>query len=116
MDIAAQLHEISVFLYEYSLKTPLEEVANPLVAAIEISGIAAVDVMHYLRKIAIGSLNNQVVVISHEGITVNKRTVAPVALLEEVKKYQGVRIRQEDALFLVTTTHDVVEGSRKLYS
>lgn len=62
------LHAIVVAFHQDGLVAPLKEVSHAPVMAVETLGIHAVHVPHALRQVAIGCLDQQVIVIVHQAI------------------------------------------------
>lgn len=75
---------MAFFFDNYSLKSALEYMADPLVATIEGLSVNAVQMPHAHGKIAVGRLNQEMVVVVHEAISMTN----PVESINSTFKQQ----------------------------
>jgi len=81
---------------------------------IEVRGIRPVKVMQDLREIAPWGFKQKVVVVGHEAVYVNERTISLVSGFQVGEKLFSVSLAPEDLLALIPARSDVVECSWKL--
>jgi len=89
----------------------LEEMTGPSVALVEELCIDAVQLPHPERQVAVGRLDEQVVMVVHQAIGVADPVVAPCDVLEGVQEGDAVLVAPVDGLFLIAARGDVVDGA-----
>jgi hypothetical protein len=92
---------MAVFLDQDGFVPALEQVAGPAVALIEELGINAVYLSHTDREIAVGSFDEEMIMIGHEAVCVADPVVSFVDVLDCVQKVLTVRVILEYRLLLV---------------
>ena len=113
--ILSQFKEIGILIDQNPPVSPLKEMPHAAIPTIEVSRITAVDPMHHLQQVPLGSLKCEMIVIAHENKTVNHQLEAVVVIFQESKESFPVRILQEDILLLVSSAGHVVQCARILY-
>jgi hypothetical protein len=63
---------MAFFFDEYSFKSSLEDMANPVVIPVELLGVDAIEMLHPSAERGLNSFNNYVIVVSHEAVGVTK--------------------------------------------
>ena len=96
--------------------SPLKEMSYAAILTVEVSRITAVDPVHDLQQVPLGSLKCEMIVIAHENKTVNDQLKTVVVILQHSKESFPVRILQEDVPLLVASASYVVKCTRILYS
>ncbi len=74
-DVAADFEKMSVFLYKHGFVPALEEVTCSLVPLIKSLGVESIQLSHSEGEVAIRRLDENVVVISHEAVSVTDPVV-----------------------------------------
>src|SRR4030042_411665 len=75
MNVSGEFLGILVGFYKDCFKTALQQVAGPVTFSVKITGIGAVYMAHDFGKVATGSFQEKVVVIIHQAIDMNCRSV-----------------------------------------
>jgi hypothetical protein len=107
---------MAVFLYENAFESALKKVAGSLMSFVEKLGIDAVQLSHTKREVAIGGLDQKMVVVGHEAIGVAQPIVALVYMLKGVEEVLAVLVVFEDGLLLVTTGGYMVDCTGVFYA
>jgi hypothetical protein len=68
---------------------------------VEIGSISSVYVPHNLRKVACGCFQQQVIVVAHQAVYVDYRTVTLCCSCQIIKKLLPVPLALEDVLLLI---------------
>lgn len=77
---------MALFLDNYSLESTLEYMADPLVAAIKGLCVNAVQMPHAHGEITVGSLDQEMVVVVHEAISMTNPVEAIYGTFQQQKK------------------------------
>lgn len=88
-----------------------EDVVLSLVALVEGSGVAAVQVSHAVCEVRERSLDEQVVVIPHQAADVGAPAVAAFDPAQDVEEDDPVAVVQHDRRVIVAPDPDVVVGA-----
>ncbi len=75
MNIAAELQQVTVFLHQHSLVSPLIKMANPSMPAIVPSRIPNIKMSHKFGKIRFRRLRDKMKVVAHQHIGVKLNAV-----------------------------------------
>jgi len=89
-----------------------EDVILSLVALVEGTGVAAVQVAHPISEARQGGLDEEVVVVAHEAAHVRAPAVAPFDPPEDVEEDDPISIVEHDRRVVVAPDPDVVVGAR----
>jgi len=103
---------MTVFLDENGFVPALEQMTSPLVAFIEELGINAVQLPHADGEIAVGGLNQKMVMVGHEAIGVTNPVVPLVDVLEGIKKIDTILVVLENGFLFIPSGGHVVDGAR----
>ncbi len=85
-------------------------------SAIEVTRVAAVQILHARRQVRFGRLHEEMVMISHEGKGVQPPAVGFDCPPQPVEPFLPIYIIQDDMLSSVPTGHDVIDRARKFDS
>ena len=83
---------------------------------IESLGIDTVQLPHAYRKISIGCINEQMVMIFHQAVGMAEPVVPKTNILQRIQEHLSVLIVSEDRLSFVSSAGDVIDSTWKLYS
>jgi hypothetical protein len=86
------------------------------VSGIEIERIGSLDEMHEFRKIAAGSLNQEMEVVVHQTKSVDDASKFLMGFVQVVQKCAAILIILDDRLFLVSPGCDVVKSASEFDS
>ena len=75
MEVATQFQEIVLLVHYDGLVSPLKQVSAPLPLDVCICRVGTVQVMHYPAQILLRCFDNQVIVVRHKNISVQKKTI-----------------------------------------
>ena len=106
--ISAYFQEVAILLDQDRLVPALEQVAVPTVAFVEELGVNAVYLPHADRKVPVGGLDEEMIMVGHEALGVADPVVALVDVLKGVQKVQAILVILENRLFLVAAGRDVI--------
>jgi hypothetical protein len=85
-----------------------------IVRFVELLDVPPIDPMHRLTEVRQWSLDEQVVMVSHQAVGVANETVARTCSLDQAKKSCSIFIAHEDRSSQVSPTGDVVKAVRPL--
>jgi hypothetical protein len=99
-------------IHHHCLISSAKDVPSLLMSAVKPDGIAAQKPMHSIHEIPVGCLYNQVKMVAHQAVSVH----LPVALLARfgqcLEKLLPIHIIEVYVVPPISTTHDVVNGTR----
>jgi hypothetical protein len=104
---------MAILLYQNCLKPPLKEVPYPAMPLIESLRIHTVQLPHAYRKISIGGINEQMVMIVHQAIGVAEPIVPKGNLRNRIEEHLSVLIVPENCFSFVSSARDVIDSSWK---
>ena len=111
-DVARHLEEVSVALNEHRVEPRLEEMTNATVTSIVTLRIYAVHLTHADRDVAVGSLDEKMVMIRHQAVRVTEPPTALDHSSERRQEGASVDVVADDPLPSVAASGDVVDGAR----
>ena len=109
--IATELQEMRVLLHQDRGEAPLEEMSDATMASIGGLRIAASELAHPLRKIRLGRLDQQMVVIVHQTIGMAQPAEAINDMREERQQRGSVLVIGHDVLPGIAATRDMIDGT-----
>jgi hypothetical protein len=112
-DIARQLQEVDIFLDEYRFVTPLKNMSDPTMAAIDALRKDAVELAHACGKVSFDRLHHEMVVVAHQAVGVTRPIEALADRTQDVQPGNAILVARVDVLPSVTTRRDVVQTSGK---
>jgi hypothetical protein len=92
---------MAVFLEQDGLIPALEEVPAPIVPFIEELGVHSIQLAHAYGQVAVRGLDEKMIMIVHEAISVTNPVVSFVDVLESVQEVLAVMIILEDRFLFV---------------
>ena len=107
---------MGVLLYEYGFVPALEEVTCSPVPLIESLGVESVQLSHADGEVAVRGLDENVVVIAHEAVSVTDPVITFIDPMESMKKILAILIVLENVFSIVTSTGDVINSARIFYA
>jgi hypothetical protein len=102
---------MTVFLDENGLVPALEQMTVPLVTFIEELGIDAVQLPHAYGEIAVGGLDEQMIMVGHEAVSVAYPIVSLVDMLEGIEEIDTVLVVLKNGFLFITSGGHVVDGA-----
>jgi hypothetical protein len=109
MDIAHDLPQVFLRLNEHRLITPPKECPVPMVSPVITLGINSIDMSHHSRKIGLGRLKTQMIVIPHETISIKLESPSTPSLSQDIKESLVVGFLPKNRLPCHASIHDVVD-------
>jgi hypothetical protein len=85
----------------------------PLIESLRID---AIQLAHAYRKIPIGCINQQMVMIFHQTVCVAEPIVPKGNILKGIQEHLSVLIVSENCLSFVSSARDVIDSTWKLYT
>jgi hypothetical protein len=89
---------------------------HPTMPLIESLGIDTVQLPHAYRKISIGCINEQMVMILHQAVGMAEPIVPKGNILKRIQENLSVLIVSEYCLSFVSSARDVIDSTWKLYT
>jgi hypothetical protein len=114
--ISARLKKMIILLYEDPLKPSLKEVPYPAMALIESLRIDTVQLPHAYRKISVGCINEQMVMIVHQAIGVAEPIITKGNIRKGIQEHLSVLIVSENCLSFVSSARNVIDSTWKFYT
>jgi hypothetical protein len=119
-----KFEQVRLLLNDDRLEATLEYMTRALVSPVEVLGIARVERVHPTRKRRAGCFHQEVVVVAHQAIGVEKPGLVGDDRREKVQEMAAIAYVAKDRPPLVAAAGDVVqrswelqaEGSRHVYS
>jgi len=94
--VAADFQQVALLLHQDSLVAPLKEVSDPPVPAVVGLGVNAVELSHADRELAVGSLDDQMVVVIHQAVGVADPMIAVADALKPIEEERAIAVVFED--------------------
>jgi hypothetical protein len=88
-DIARQLQQIDLFLHQDGLVATLKDVTDPVMNLVEALGVDAIELAHAFDEVAIGSFDDQMVMVSHLTISVDGPVEALADLPRDLQTFRS---------------------------
>jgi hypothetical protein len=107
---------MTVFLDENGFVSALEQMTVPLVAFIEELSVDAVQLPHADGEIAVGGLNQQMIMVGHEAVGVTNPIVPLVDVLEGIEKIETIAVVLENSFLFIAAGGHVVDGAGIFYA
>jgi hypothetical protein len=107
---------MAILLHQNCLKPSLKEVPYPAMPLIESLRIDTVQLPHAYRKISVGCINEQMVMIVHQAIGVAEPIVPKGNIRKGIQEHFSVLIVSENCLSFVSSARDVIDSTWKLYT
>jgi hypothetical protein len=89
---------------------------HPIMPLVESLRIDTVQLSHADRKISIGCINEQMVMVVHQAIGVAEPIVPMGNICKSIQKDLSVPIVSENCLSFVSSARDVIDSTWKLYT
>ena len=100
---------MTVLLDQNSLVPALEQVPGPAVELIEELRIDAVQLPHAEGKVAVGGLDEKMVMVGHEAVGMTDPVVAFVDVLDGIQEVLAVGVILENGLLLVSAGGHMID-------
>jgi hypothetical protein len=107
---------MAILLHQNCLKPSLKEVPYPAMPLIESLRIDTVQLPHAYRKIPVGCINEQMVMIVHQAIGVAEPIVPKGNIRKGIQENLSVLIVSENCLSFVSSACDVIDSTWKFYT
>jgi hypothetical protein len=107
---------MAILLHHNCLKPSLKEVPYPAMPLIESLRIDTVQLPHAYRKISVGCINEQMVMIVHQTVGVAEPIIPKGNIRKGIQEHLSVLIVSENWLSLVSSARDVVDSTWKFYT
>jgi hypothetical protein len=107
---------VGILLHNDCLESSLKQVPYPTVALIESLGIDAVQLPHAYRKISVGRINKQMVMIVHQAVGMADPVVSMGNIRKGIQEDLSVLVVSENCLSLISSASDVIDSSWKFYT
>src|SRR4030065_698585 len=114
--ISARLKKMAILLHQDCLKPSLKEVPYPAMPLIESLRIDTVQLPHAYRKISVGCINEQMVMIVHQAVGMAEPIVPKGNILKRIQEHLSVLIVSENCLSFVSSARNVIDSTWKLYT
>jgi len=115
-NIPAEFEKIGVLFDNKSLVTALEEVPNAVMASIIFLCIYAIELTHTLGEICLGCFYQEVIMVAHEAVRINKPLIALDHIGKGHEKHPVVFSIGKDVLSGIPPGSYMVETTFKFYS
>jgi hypothetical protein len=112
--VAHQFQQIGFFLDQDGFVSSLEDVPDPVMGPVEVLCVNTVELPHSFGEIAFRSLYQQVIMIAHQAIGMNRPVEALRNAAKDCQEKAPVCIRKIDVLSPVTSSGHVVGCASKL--
>lgn len=109
VDVLEKREQVVLPVAEHGFISSLEEVPDSTVLRIEVCGIGLVDPLKDLRKRRRSGFDQDMDVVAHENIGIDRAMIAVLVDGEQLKIFLMISGRSEDPLSLVAAGNDVVE-------
>ena len=108
MQIAAELQQIPVGLYQPGTVAALHQMPPPLMTAVEPDHVASSKVLHESAEVGVGCFNQQVRMVFHQGIEVQDDTVSQDTGAQGIHKPATIFVVPDNGPAFVPPQCDVV--------
>jgi hypothetical protein len=98
------------------IKTPLKQVSHTPVPSIEVNRVSRCKPMHPAAEVGSMTLGDQMVVIAHQNIPVQRHVVAIERFNKQLHEFRAVHFVSENALPPIPSSANMIKRSFKLQS
>jgi hypothetical protein len=116
MDISQNFQEIAVLSDNYCFVSTAKQLSIYPVKPVKALRIHPIDMTHTTGKVAVRSLDQQVVVIGHQAICRHPEIPLLRRFLKNTYKQIIVMAGEENVFSPSATVHNIIPGSRILYA
>jgi len=116
MDIPDQFQEIGILVTNDGFVSSLEEMTCRAVFSIEVHGIALLKPLHHLGKRRFTLFNQQMNMVRHQNISVERTEAAPLIGDQAVQVLLVVFLSAKNLLALVPPCNDMIKSSLIFYT
>jgi|GEM_PF-3614958 len=116
MDVATDLPVMALLLDEDGLVSALKEMADAMMAEVEVAGIATVEKLHSGGEVWFGGFDEQMIVIGHQGEGVDPPAIGIDGAGQPGQASGEVVVVLEEGSFFVSTRGYVVQRPGKFDS
>jgi hypothetical protein len=107
---------MTILLHHNCLKPSLKEMPYPAMPLIESLRIDTIQLTHAYRKISVGCINEQMLMIVHQAIGVAEPIIPKGNIGECIQEHLSVLIISENCLSFVSSARDVINSTWKFYA
>ena len=111
MHVAAELKQVIVGIDQDRFESPLVEMADPVVAPVERSGVADFEMPHELRKVPLRGLYDEMEMIAHKHPGVEPNLIDPDRRFQFIQKNRTVALIGEDVLPLISSASHMIKSA-----
>src|SRR3990167_10093695 len=87
----------------------------PFIGAVKISGVSAIDPMHYFQQIPFRCFKDNVIVVVHEYIAVDQYSVTFMVIFDDFEKVNPVLIRNKYRLSFIPSAGNMIHSAWIFY-
>jgi len=114
VNVSDEFGQISVALTKYGLMPSLKNMSYVLVSSIVITAVSAEDSLHYLSDRLGLAFKQQMNVVGHQTVSVEKERRADLLFEEKGEKLVSVFRRMKDLLAVVASGDQMIKPARNL--
>jgi hypothetical protein len=111
MHIPAELQQVRIPIHHDRLESPLKQMPDPAVSAVEITGVRDIQMSHELGKIATRCFEHQMKMIHHQHISVKTDTVCFQGALKMTEEGLIIGPIPIDRSLLIATAGHMIESA-----
>jgi hypothetical protein len=116
VDVSHELEQVSVVLDQQGVIAPLEQVAVRAERPLEIPCVTRRDPLHRARERHVRYLHEQVQVVRHPAVGVQRRCVTPDGAGDDLIEPLAILGAREDRVLMIATQGDMVVSARHVHS
>jgi len=116
VNIAAQFQKVFIGIDEDGFVASLVEVAVPVMTTVVIYRVGRIESLHQFTEIGLGGLDNEVKVVVHKDVTVERYLEGFQARVKNVEEGMPVGIILKDLFPFISPAGDVIKGTGVFYA
>lgn len=116
MNITGEHRKVRVFVNQYAFVSPLVEMPDAVVSAVEVAGVGDVEVAHEFAQVAERGFNQKMEMVGHQDEAVKPDGIDFHGLRKGIEKILPVCVIFEDFFPFIPTAGDVIECAGVLYA
>ena len=112
-NVTSKLKQVTIFVDKDAFITPLKDMSNPPVPAIEVLRVKTVQLPHSMAEVAFNRFDHDVIMVPHLAVGMHMKIETAADQAHNAEPFLSISIVNENKPMVITASGHVVEGARK---